>query len=304
MLADDGRAAGPVVEPAQGGTGAARGTIEHEENDTMTASGPEQPGQEPPRAQPAPPAPHRTDRSRMATPEHAQQAVPGPAEQPTSPPGPAAAPQPAPEGPRWRALTRTPVAVPAGAVLYLLGLVLPWFSTPGYDAGFGYQAPASTVNGFDAGMLVVAAALLVLAAAWTLLPRLTPRLPFPGALVPAGLGAVALLLTVPEWLTTFDRGFTPAGLLTVLSAAVACAVALGGAVAAVRAWPLPAPRPADPDPADDAPAAGNTAGESPAEQSGPVPEQQIAGSADDELWADPRRRRTGSGGASTTEVRR
>jgi hypothetical protein len=49
------------------------------------------------------------------------------------------------------------------------------------------------------------------------------RLPFPPVLVATGLSAVCLLLTVPEWLTTFDVGFSPAGLLTVLCAAAALA---------------------------------------------------------------------------------
>ena len=259
----------------------------------------------------------------MATPEPARQAVTGPADQPTSSPGQAAAGPPvarppAPRGRRRRALTRPRVAVPAGALLYLLGLALPWFSTPAYDAGFGYRAPASTVNGFDAGMLVVAAVLLVLAAAWTLLPRPVLRLPFPGALVTAGLATVALLITVPEWLTTLDRGLAAAGLLAVLSAAVACAVALAGAVPAVRTWPAAAPRPAEPAPAadegadetppaagtgSDEPSGGAPAGRSPAAPPAETRPGQHTGSADDELWADPRRRRTGPGGASATAAR-
>jgi len=261
-----------------------------------------------------PPAPSPTDRSRMATPEREQQHVAEPAEQPLSWSDPVAAgsapiPGSTPRRGRWRALTRPRVAVPACAALSLVGMALPWFSTPAFDAGFGYQAPASTVNGFDAGMLVVAAVLLVLAGVLSLLPpRLAARLRFPAALATAGLTTLALLLTVPEWLTTFDRGFAPVGLLTVLSAAAACAVALVASVAAVRAWPPAAPEPVVPDPPAGEPA-DEPAGEepaapeqSPAEIAGAAAEQQ-PGSADDEQWADPRRRRGGSDGTPAPEAR-
>ena len=177
----------------------------------------------------------------MATAEHDEQPTP-----PADPVEPDRTP-PAARARGWRAVARPRIVVPAGALLYLLGMTLPWFSTPAYDAGFGYSAPASTVNGFDAGMLVVAAVLLVVAAAVSLLPARTgPRLPFPRALVPAGLTSLSLLLTVPEWLTTFDRGFAAAGLLTVLSAAAACTVTVRAAAAEVRAAPG-AEQPAAPD---------------------------------------------------------
>ena len=199
-----------------------------------------------------PPVPQLTGSGRMATPEGVPEPATASAERPASTAAEAA---PVPRRARaWRALTRPRVAVPAGALLYLLGMTLPWFSTPAYDAGFGYQAPASTVNGFDAGMLVVAAVLLVLAAVVTLLPSgRGPRLPFPRPLVPAALTTLCLLLTVPEWLTTFDRGAAPAGLLTVLGAAIAWAAAVRGAVTAVRAWPPPPVRPSEERarPADD-----------------------------------------------------
>ena len=262
-----------------------------------------------------PPVSHPTNRSRMATPEREQLTMAEPAEQPVSWAGPVAtgsastAGSPPRRG-RWQALTRPRVAVPACAVLFLAGMALPWFSTPAYDAGFGYRAPASTVNGFDAGMLVAALVLLALAAVLGLLPpRLVPRLPFPAVVATAGLAILALLLTVPEWLTTFDRGFTPAGLLTVLSAAAACVVALGASVAAVRAWPPAAPEPVVPDspaaqpaadePAGEEPTAGPDVEQAPAQHPDAAAEQQT-GSADDEQWADPRRRRGGSGGAPGT----
>ncbi|WP_299952356.1 hypothetical protein [uncultured Modestobacter sp.] len=133
-----------------------------------------------------------------------------------------------------RALSRVRLVLPATAALYLLGMSLPWFRAPAPEGG------TVTVNGFDAGMLVAAAVVLVLAAGWTLLPaRAVPRLPFPAPLVPAGLAVVCLLLTVPEWLTTVDRGFTAAGSLTLLSALTAAAAGLTAAVVAVRAWPAP-----------------------------------------------------------------
>ncbi|WP_222194183.1 hypothetical protein [Modestobacter italicus] len=160
------------------------------------------------------------------------------------PPGPArGAPRPVGRVTRARrlgrrVLSRPRLVVPAAALLYLVGMSLPWFRMP----GSGGRA-ALTVNGFDAGMLVAAAGALGLAAVWAVLPgRVLPRLPFPAPLVTAGLTVLCLLLTVPEWLTTSDRGFTWAGLLTVLSAAAAAAAALTAAVAAVRSWPPAPPR--------------------------------------------------------------
>jgi hypothetical protein len=124
-------------------------------------------------------------------------------------------------------LRRADHAVAAGTLLYLVFLLLPWFSVEGFDLGSGYRLPGVSVNGFDAGTLTVAFVLLVLASAWALLPAFADvRVPFPRAFLTAGLAALAFVLTLIEWLSTFDIGFTLMGLLTFLSSVAVLAFAV------------------------------------------------------------------------------
>jgi hypothetical protein len=124
-------------------------------------------------------------------------------------------------------LRRADWAVAAGTVLYLVFMTLPWFRIDGFDLGSGFAVPGVSVNGFDSGVLVVALVLLLLASGWALLPAVAevPG-PSPRSSVTAGLAALAFLLTLVEWLSTVDAGFTLFGLLTFLAVAavLACAV--------------------------------------------------------------------------------
>jgi hypothetical protein len=107
------------------------------------------------------------------------------------------------------------------AVAFLLFAALPWFT---FDLGFGF---AESVNGFDFWLVTAAAVLFVLAAVWSLLPAVVDLgLPFPHGAVTVGLTSLALLLTLVEWLSTFEGGFSLFALLTVLTAAAAVVVAV------------------------------------------------------------------------------
>ncbi|NEK95983.1 hypothetical protein GCU67_17710 [Modestobacter muralis] len=129
------------------------------------------------------------------------------------------------------------VLVAAGTVLFALLLLAPWFRTEARDLGFGHRVEAATADGLDSGLLVTALVLLVLASCWGLLPAVADvRPPFPRELVTAGLTALALLLTLLEWLTTLDIGLSVPGLLAVLTAAVVFAVAVRALVPQARAW--------------------------------------------------------------------
>jgi hypothetical protein len=76
-------------------------------------------------------------------------------------------------------------------------------------------------------MVVVAFVLLVLATAWALLPAFVDvPVPSPRALVTVGLAAPALLLTLIEWLSEVDNGFTLMGLLTLASSVAVLALAV------------------------------------------------------------------------------
>ena len=126
-------------------------------------------------------------------------------------------------------LRRADAGVGAGTLLYLVSLLLPWFRVDGFDLGSGYRLPGVSVNGLDSGLLVGALLLLLLATAWAVLPAVTD-VPgrAPRSVVTAGLAALAALLTTIEWLTSFDTGFTVAGLLAWLCAlAVLSCAALG-----------------------------------------------------------------------------
>jgi hypothetical protein len=118
-------------------------------------------------------------------------------------------------------------AVAAGTLLYLVCMALPWYSIDGFDLGSGFEVPGVSVNGFDSSTLTFAFVLLLLASVWALLPAVADvPVPFPRSFVPAGLAALAFLLTLIEWLSTFDAGFTFFGLLTFLASAAVLAFAV------------------------------------------------------------------------------
>ena len=132
-------------------------------------------------------------------------------------------------------LHRADLLVAVSTLLFLLFAVLPWFT---FDFGFGFS---ESINGFDLGLVTTAAALLVLATVWSLLPAFVGmRLPFPRGAVTVGLTALAFLLTVVEWLTTFEGGFSIFALLTVLASAAALAFAVLGLLRELNARPAAA----------------------------------------------------------------
>jgi hypothetical protein len=161
-------------------------------------------------------------------------------------------------------LRRGDRAVAAGTVAYLVLLLLPWFSVDAFDLGSGFSLPGVSVNGLDSGLLIAALVLLVLAAVWAVLPAVRPApVPFPRALLTAGLAALAFVLTLVEWLDTLDIGFSLVGLLAFLTSGAVLAVALlrllpelvdpgalpGGLARLVRWADRPAARRAAPPPA-------------------------------------------------------
>ena len=118
-------------------------------------------------------------------------------------------------------------AVAAGTLLYLIFMIIPWYSIDGFDLGGGYSVPGVSVNGFDSGTLTFAFVLLIAATVWALLPAFADvKVPFPRSYVTVGLAALAFLLTLIEWLSTFDAGFTLMGLLTFLSSVAVLAFAV------------------------------------------------------------------------------
>jgi hypothetical protein len=186
-------------------------------------------------------------------------------------------PEPAPSGTRvdLGRLCRADCLVAAGTGLYLIFLALPWFSVDAFDLGSGFRSPGVSANGFDSGLLVVAAVLLVLAAGWTLLPAFADvPAPSPRALPTTVLAALGFVLTLVEWLSDLDLGFPLMGLLAVLSAVAVLASAalrllaelrdpgsLPGRVGRVARWAArPAPRsraPRPPQPTDSGEPAGS-----------------------------------------------
>ena len=155
-----------------------------------------------------------------------------PPEPPPTDPGPVASRRVDP-----RRLARADLLVAAGAVLFLVLLLVPWFRTEAFDHGFGHRAAATSADGLDSGLLVTALVLLVVAGGWSLLPAVAEvPTPFPRSLVTAGLAVLAFLLTLVEWLTTLDLGVSVAALLSLLTVAAVLVVAVRALVPQARTW--------------------------------------------------------------------
>jgi hypothetical protein len=161
-------------------------------------------------------------------------------EQPDAPGprSPAAGPATAGRSRRGRgrgALGRADLGLVAGTLIYLLFMILPWYRVDPYDLGSGYSFPGSSANGFDSGLVVAAFVLLMLATGWALLPAFVEvPVPFPRALITVVLAVVVLLLTLVEWLSDVDDGFTLMGLLTLLSSVAVLALAVLRLLAELR----------------------------------------------------------------------
>jgi hypothetical protein len=124
--------------------------------------------------------------------------------------------------------------------------------------------------------------LLVVAGVWALLPAVRDLgLPFPRGFVTVGLTALAFLLTLAEWLSTFEGGFSLFALLTLLAAAAALTVAVLPLLRRLPARPAAAaggtswPPQQQPDQPWQPPAQQPTYGQQP----WPAPEQSSPGSA-------------------------
>jgi hypothetical protein len=136
-----------------------------------------------------------------------------------------------------RRLSRADVLVTAGAVLFGVLAVVPWFRTEAFDLGFGHRAAAVSARGLDSGLVVTALVLLVLAGGWSLLPAVAEvPTPFPRELLTAGLAVLAFLLVMVEWLTTLDLGVSVAALLALLTVAAVLTVAVRALLPPARAW--------------------------------------------------------------------
>jgi hypothetical protein len=122
-------------------------------------------------------------------------------------------------GPVLGRLALADQAVVVGTLLYLLFALLPWYRVAAFDLGQGYSFPGASVNGFSSGLVVAAFVLLLLAAGWAVLPAVADvPVRFPRSLVTVGLATAAFLLTLVEWLSDLDAGFSLMGLLALLAA--------------------------------------------------------------------------------------
>jgi hypothetical protein len=180
--------------------------------------------------------------------------------------------------------------VVGGTLLYLLFALLPWYRVDAFDLGQGYRFPDASAHGVDSGLVVVALVLLLAATAWAVLPAVADvPVRFPRSLVTVGLAAAALLLTLVEWLSDLDIGFSLVGLLALLAAVAVLTGAVlrllpelrrtaapGAApVEAPAPEPLPprveAPPPGDPAPVDESPYRGPPPTRPPAYPPAPAP---------------------------------
>ena len=147
----------------------------------------------------------------------------------------------APERPVGRT-TRRDLAVPAGALLYVVLAFLPWasvsFDVVGHLSSSGYGLSP---------LVPVSAVLLLVAGAWVLLPASARvRDGVTRTAVPVVIAAVAVLLTLVTWLRTSDYGFEVVPLLALLVTVAVAAAATSSLLRELRT-PSPAGRRASPD---------------------------------------------------------
>jgi hypothetical protein len=112
--------------------------------------------------------------------------------------------------------------VAGGALLYLVLGVLPWITV---DFGFGVS---ESVSGFGfSGLVTSGFVLLLLAAAWALLPAVTDLDPgFPRGWITVGLTGLGLVLTLVAWIQSLSWGFSIVALLALVVAAAVTAFAV------------------------------------------------------------------------------
>lgn len=140
------------------------------------------------------------------------------------------------QGGRERAIgrrARLGLAVPVGALLYVVLAFLPWASVS-FDVVGRISA-----SGYGLSTLVPASAvLLVLAGAWVLLPvSASVRDGVTRTAVPLVLAATAVLLTLVTWLRTSDHGFEVVPLLALLVAVAVAAAATTSLLRELRSPP-------------------------------------------------------------------
>ena len=177
--------------------------------------------------------------------------------------------------------------VVGGTLLYLLFALLPWYRVDAFDLGQGYRFPDASANGLDSGLVVVALVLLLAATAWAVLPAVADvPVRFPRSLATVGLATAALLLTLVEWLSDLDIGFSLVGLLALLAAVAALTGAVLRLLPELRRTTAPgaapaetsAPEPSPPRVAADAP---------PSDDPAPVDETPYPGPPPTRPPADP-----------------
>ena len=165
-------------------------------------------------------------------------------QQPYGQPGYGQQPSPAgSSGPAFDAskLRKQDWGIVAGAIVYLVFLIIPWYSS---DSNFG---PSVSTNGFSdkvlgsiglgysAGLTVFAWILLLVAAVVTLLPAFPrARVPFPARLVTAGLAVLAFVFTLIVWIQTLTIDGAPFSVMAFLTFLLSAALA---ALAVVDALP-------------------------------------------------------------------
>jgi hypothetical protein len=106
-------------------------------------------------------------------------------------------------------LTMADYVVAAGAILYLIFALLPWFNFSYWYFGVKDATFLDvSLSGFKSGLVTSSFVLFLLAALWALLPAVyTVKLGFPRGFVTAGLAALGLVLTLIAWIQSLGGGF-------------------------------------------------------------------------------------------------